>query len=144
MSTPLPPRSDRLGFLTTRTSHGPFPKLASEEDRTVLRKAGICFKCHQPGHISTECPDRSKEHATMPIIKVESIEQPVIVESDQELSPYKPVPMIRIPVKVAEARTPALIDTGASVNTISPTVAGRTNLPHLPVCPPVRIGQVFL
>ena len=80
----------------------------------------------------------------MPVIKVESIEQPVIVEFDQEFSPYKPVPMIRIPVKVAEARTPALIDTGASVNTISPRIAGHINLPHLPVCPSVRIGQAFL
>ena len=131
MSTPLPPRSDRLGFLTTRTSHGPFPKLTSEEDHTMLRKAGICFKYRQPGHISTGCPDRSKEYATMPVIKVESIEQPVIVESDQEFSPYKPVPTIRIPVKVAEARTPALIDTSASVNTMSPRVANRTNLPRL-------------
>ena len=41
-----------------------------------------------------------------PTIKMESVEQPTIVEYDQESSPYKPVPTIRIPVKVAEARAP--------------------------------------
>ena len=93
--------------------------------------------------MSMECPEGSKEWGSRPTIKIESVEQPAIVESDQEFSPYKPVPTIRIPVKIAEARAPTLIDTGASVNTISPRAAGRTNLPHLPVCPPVRVGQAF-
>ena len=53
-------RLDHLGFLTTRTSHGPFPKLVGDDDRVVLRKVGICFKCRQPGHMSTKCLDRSK------------------------------------------------------------------------------------
>ena len=79
----------------------------------------------------------------MPAINVKSIEQSTIVESDQEFSPYRSVPTIYIPVKVAEARTPTLIDTGASVNAISPRVVGRINLPLLPVCPPVRISQPF-
>jgi len=93
--------------------------------------------------MSMECPEGSKERGSRPTIKIESVEQPAIVESDQEFSPYKPVPTILIPVKIAEARAPALIDTGASINTISPRVAGRTNLPRLPVHPPVCIGQAF-
>ena len=103
-STPWP---DHLGFLTSRMSHGLFPKLSGNEDREVLRKAGICFRCRQPGHMSMECPEGNKEHGRRSIIKVESVEQPV-VESDQESSPYIPIPTIRIPVRIADAKTPAL------------------------------------
>ena len=108
----------------------------------MLRKAGICFRCRQPGHMSMECPEGNKGHGGKWIIKVESVKQPV-VESDQESSPYILVPTIRIPVRIANAKTPVLIDTGASVNTVSPQVAGHMKLPRLPVCPPIRIGQVF-
>ena len=89
-----------------------------------------------------ECPEGNKGHGSKSIVKIESVEQPV-VESDKESSPYVPVPTIRIPVRIANAKTPALIDTGASVNTVSPRVAGRTKLPRLPVRPPIRIGQAF-
>jgi len=122
--------------------HGLFPKLRGDKDRKVLRKAGICFRCCQPGHMSMECPEGNKGHAGKSIVKVESIEQPV-VESDQESSPYILVPTIRIPVRIANAKTPALIDTGASVNTVSSRVSGHTKLPRLPVRPPIRIRQAF-
>ena len=89
-----------------------------------------------------ECLEGNKGHDGKPIVKVESVEQPV-VESDQEPSPYVSIPTIRIPVKIADAKTPALIDTGASVNTVSPRVAVRTKLPRLPVRPPIRIGLAF-
>ncbi|HUI24325.1 MAG TPA: reverse transcriptase family protein, partial [Nitrososphaerales archaeon] len=89
-----------------------------------------------------ECPEGNKGHGGKSIVKVESVEQPV-VKSDQESSPYVPIPTIRIPVRIANAKTPALIDTGASVNTVSPRVTGRTKLPCLPVRPPIRIGQAF-
>ena len=61
MSASPTPRSYHLGFLTTRIPHGPFLKLAGDEDRAVLRKAGICFRCRQAGHMSMECPEGSKE-----------------------------------------------------------------------------------
>jgi len=96
------PRPDRLGFLTSRMPHGLFSKLGGDEDREVLRKAGICFRCRQPGHMSMECPEGNKGHDGKLIVKVESVEQPV-VESDQEPSPYVPIPTIRIPVKIADA-----------------------------------------
>ena len=35
------------------------------------------------------------------------------------------------------------LHSGASVNTVSPRIAGRMKLPHLPVCPPICIGQAF-
>ena len=37
------PWTDCLGFLISRMSHGLFPKLGGDEDREVLRKAGVCF-----------------------------------------------------------------------------------------------------
>jgi len=136
------PRPDCLGFLTSRMPDGLFPELGGDEDHEVLRKAGICFRCRQPGHMSMECPEENKGHGGKLIVKVESVEQPV-VESDQESSPYIPVPTIRISVRIPNAKTPALIDTGASVNTVSLRVAGHTKLPRLPVRPPIRIGQAF-
>ena len=89
-----------------------------------------------------DCPEGNKERGSRPTVKVESIEQPV-VESDQEASPYVPVPTIRIPVRIASPKSPVLIDTGASVNTVSPQIAARSNLPRLPVYPSIRIGQAF-
>jgi len=71
-----------LEFMTTRISHCPFSKLVGDEDRGVLRKAGVCCKCRQLGHMSTEYLDKGKDHPARPIIKIESIEQPAIVESD--------------------------------------------------------------
>ena len=65
--------------------HGLFPKLGGDKDREVLRKAGICFRCRQPGHMSMECPEENKGHGGKSIVKVKSVEQPVI-ESDQESS----------------------------------------------------------
>ena len=61
------PRSDHLGFLTTRTSHGPFPKVTGEEDRTVLRKAGICFKCRQPGAYPLNAPTEARNMPPYPL-----------------------------------------------------------------------------
>jgi len=89
-----------------------------------------------------ECPEGNKGHGGKSIVKIESVEQPV-VKSDQESSLYVHIPTIRIPVRIANAKTPALIDTSASVNTVSPRVAGRMKLPRLPVRPPIRIGQAF-
>jgi len=89
-----------------------------------------------------ECPEGNKEHGGKSIVKVEYIEQPV-VKSDPESSPYILIPMIRISVRIANAKTPVLIDTGISVNTVSPRIAGRMKLPHLPVHPPIHIGQAF-
>ena len=122
--------------------HGLFPKLRGEEDHKVLRKADVCFRCHQPGHMSMECPEENKERGGRSTVKIESVEQPV-VKSDQELSPYVPVPTICISARIADARTPALIDTDASVNTVSPQITGCSKLPRLLVHPPIHIGQAF-
>jgi len=123
-------------------SHGLFPKLSGDEDHEVLRKADICFRCRQPRHMSMECPQANKGHRGKSIVKVESVEQP-IVKLDQESSLYIPISTIHIPLRIADAKTPALIDTGASVNTVSPRVAGHTKLPRLPVRPLIYIGQAF-
>ena len=55
-------------------SHGLFPKLSGDEDREVLKKAGICVRWHQPGHMSMECSKENKEYGGKSIVKVESIE----------------------------------------------------------------------
>jgi len=113
-------------------SHGLFSKLGGDEDREVLRKAGVCFRCRQPGHMWMDCPEGNKERSSRLTVKVESVEQPV-VESDQVASPYVLVSTICISVRIASAKSPALIDTGASVNTVSPRIATHSNLPRLPV-----------
>jgi len=46
-------------------------------------------------------------------------------------------------VRIANAKTPALIDTGVSVNIVSPRVTGRMKLPRLPVGLPIRISRAF-
>ena len=89
-----------------------------------------------------DCPEGNKERSSRLTVKVESVEQPV-VESDQVASPYLPVSTIRISVRIASAKSPALIDTSASVNTVSPRIATHSNLPRLPVYPPICIGQAF-
>ena len=66
-----------------------------------------------------------------------------VVESDQEVSPYIPVPTICISVMVAGAKSPALIDTGASVNTVSLRIATCSNLPCLLVHPPSALDKHF-
>ena len=64
-------------------SHGLFSKLGGDNDCEVLKKAGICIRCRQSGHMSMECPEENKKCGGKSIVEVESIEQPV-VESDQE------------------------------------------------------------
>jgi hypothetical protein len=32
----------------------------TKEERDTLMKAGKCFKCFQPGHVSCNCPQRQK------------------------------------------------------------------------------------
>ena len=89
-----------------------------------------------------DCPEGNKERGAKPTMKIESVEQP-IVESDQEASSYLPAPTIPIPIKIANAKTPALVDTGAAINTVSPRVAGRSKLPRLPIRPSIHIVQAF-
>jgi len=118
-------------LMSRRPGYNTFPKLEGDQDRDIFRQADICFSCRKKGHISLNCPEKLKkeeEARSKPHIKVESMEQPIIVESDNEKSPCLPVPTIYLPIRVGQARAPALIDSGMSVNTISPRVAGQTKL----------------
>ena len=46
-------------------------------------------------------------------------------------------------MRITDARALALIDSGTSINMVSPCVAGCKKLPRLPVCPSIHIGQAF-
>ena len=117
-----PHMDSRLTYLTScHPGYNTFPKLEGDQDGDILCQADICFCCCKKGHISLDCPEKLKkeeEARSKPHVKVESIEQPVIVELDKENSPCLPVPTIPLPVRVAQAKAPSLVNSGTSVNMI--------------------------
>jgi len=67
---------------------------------------------------------------------------PIVEESETEPSTYRPVPSIRVPVKVKETLMEALIDCGAEGDFILERVVKEKKIPTVPI-KPIRVGQAL-
>ena len=123
----------------------------SPREYESLRDSGACFICRRPGHMARKCPSNScrkeDDREWKPaVIKKEVLDREIPIteeeESETEPSTYRPVPSIRVPVKVKEILMEALIDCGAERDFISERIVKEKKLPTVPI-KPIQVGQAL-
>jgi hypothetical protein len=97
------------------------------------------------GHLSKDCPEFPKvKKEVVSIIGEYVVHRQVSVNSDSESDPasHSSIPMITIPIKIRLAVVDAGVDSGATINLISPATAEQFGL-HKQLAEPIILHQAM-
>jgi hypothetical protein len=129
------------------SSSSSFSTNLSDEERSMLMKFGGCFYCKKirAGHRSWECPERKKGGIRPPkevIIKKETVNSMSVEEENEDpVEAYSSFRPIVVKAKVKQHETTALVDPGAAINIMDPTIANGQLIESIR---PVRLSSQAL
>ena len=147
-STPAP-SSSSAPTVATGSKKKYWPKLTDEERKLLIENNG-CFACRKvnAGHIAPNCPEFPQTRGAVKKEIVSIVNGYVVrhavdtIESEPESS-YSSVPVVTVPIRIQNAEAiNSGIDSGATINVISPRMVKKHRLAEQPA-PPVKIHQAM-